>query len=403
MGKLIDINGLTEFKSKLQEWVNNTITSKKNVQSSKESPSASGNALAFIDTISQDAQGVITATKKNVTVDTSPTQNSTNPVSSGALYDVRWRLGSQTTDVQASALTLTTSGIYAFHGAGSSYTGSVPTSNHKYGVFIVLNRSGTYWVLSIYDYNIYVSKYVNGNWSAWHHADEYALSQMAYFISPPSSTATKAMARGSLVFWNDQLYQATADIANGDTLSESNVSTVSNGGLNYLNTRIMMIEKSSGDFNNFVPTQYYRTVYCGTDISQFTNIPSSVTTTYPFTLDVYTIGPSSNYIEQVLHVHSIAELTFTRRRYSLNGSLTWGEWQCKSHPVLIINCGTISSLPVTITDARIDNSMIVVQHTLGTPTANIGDWTITTGNGSVTISGAISGSTTLNLWLCKAR
>lgn len=35
-------------------------------QTAKSSPSASGNATAFIDTISQDANGVITATKKNV-------------------------------------------------------------------------------------------------------------------------------------------------------------------------------------------------------------------------------------------------------------------------------------------------------------------------------------------------
>ena len=35
-------------------------------QSAVSSPSTSGNATAFIDTISQNAQGVITATKKNV-------------------------------------------------------------------------------------------------------------------------------------------------------------------------------------------------------------------------------------------------------------------------------------------------------------------------------------------------
>ena len=42
-------------------------------QSAVSSPSASGSAIAFIDTISQNAQGVITATKKNVT---SATQSS---------------------------------------------------------------------------------------------------------------------------------------------------------------------------------------------------------------------------------------------------------------------------------------------------------------------------------------
>lgn len=45
-------------------------------QTAVVSPSANGNATAFIDTISQDANGVITATKKNVTLPTF-TYNST--------------------------------------------------------------------------------------------------------------------------------------------------------------------------------------------------------------------------------------------------------------------------------------------------------------------------------------
>ena len=42
------------------------LANKKDVQTAKTSPSASGNSVSFIDTISQDAQGVITATKKTV-------------------------------------------------------------------------------------------------------------------------------------------------------------------------------------------------------------------------------------------------------------------------------------------------------------------------------------------------
>ena len=42
------------------------LSGKKDVQTAKESPTASGNATSFIDTITQDAQGVITATKKTV-------------------------------------------------------------------------------------------------------------------------------------------------------------------------------------------------------------------------------------------------------------------------------------------------------------------------------------------------
>lgn len=42
------------------------VDSLKGVQSPVSSPSASGNATAFIDSISQDAEGSITVTKKNV-------------------------------------------------------------------------------------------------------------------------------------------------------------------------------------------------------------------------------------------------------------------------------------------------------------------------------------------------
>jgi len=62
------------------------------------------------------------------------------------------------------------------------------------------------------------------------------------------------------------------------------------------------------------------------------------------------------------------------------------------------NCGTISSLPITINDSNITSDMVVIESVLGTPSAQTGDWTITTANGSVTISGSISGSTTLMLY-----
>lgn len=61
------------------------LDGKKNTQTAVSDPTASGTALAFIDSITQNAQGVIAATKKNVTVDSAPTANSTNPVQSGGV------------------------------------------------------------------------------------------------------------------------------------------------------------------------------------------------------------------------------------------------------------------------------------------------------------------------------
>lgn len=62
------------------------------------------------------------------------------------------------------------------------------------------------------------------------------------------------------------------------------------------------------------------------------------------------------------------------------------------------NCGTISSLPTTITDSNITADMVVLESTLSNPSAQTSDWDITTANGSVTISGSISGSTNLILY-----
>ena len=70
---------------------------------------------------------------------------------------------------------------------------------------------------------------------------------------------------------------------------------------------------------------------------------------------------------------------------------------------LVINCGTVSSLPKTVTDANIEDDMVVLNSEIGTPSAQTGDWTVTTSAGSLTVSGTISGSTTLKLYLMKSR
>ena len=61
----------------------------KTTQTAVDDPSVSNNATAlqFISNISQDANGVITPTKKKVAADSSPTENSTNLITSGAVYE----------------------------------------------------------------------------------------------------------------------------------------------------------------------------------------------------------------------------------------------------------------------------------------------------------------------------
>ena len=72
-------------------------------------------------------------------------------------------------------------------------------------------------------------------------------------------------------------------------------------------------------------------------------------------------------------------------------------------PTLVIEVASFSSLPQTVTDERITADMVVVNSTLGTPSAQTSDWTVTTADGSATIAGSISGETSLTLYLMKSR
>lgn len=70
--------------------------------------------------------------------------------------------------------------------------------------------------------------------------------------------------------------------------------------------------------------------------------------------------------------------------------------------VLVIS-DTVSSLPKTITDDNISSDMVVINSELGTPSAQTSDWTVETSDGSLSISGTISGTTTIKLYLEKSR
>lgn len=69
---------------------------------------------------------------------------------------------------------------------------------------------------------------------------------------------------------------------------------------------------------------------------------------------------------------------------------------------LVIDIASVSSLPRTIANSAVTENHVLSEAVLGTPNVQISDWTVTTTNGSVVISGSISGSTTLRLFLTRA-
>ncbi|MBQ6359045.1 MAG: hypothetical protein IJI97_08885 [Clostridia bacterium] len=67
--------------------------------------------------------------------------------------------------------------------------------------------------------------------------------------------------------------------------------------------------------------------------------------------------------------------------------------------VIVVNIPAFSALPQTVSNAAITANHVLQRAELGTPSAQTGDWTVTTAAGSLTVSGSISGSTTLKLTL----
>ena len=77
------------------------------------------------------------------------------------------------------------------------------------------------------------------------------------------------------------------------------------------------------------------------------------------------------------------------------------EWSSPEHPVTV-NLGTVSTLPVTKNVSGVTADMVVIAHEFGTPDAFSDELTVTTGAGTVTLSGRITGSSTVKLTLAKA-
>lgn len=73
---------------------------------------------------------------------------------------------------------------------------------------------------------------------------------------------------------------------------------------------------------------------------------------------------------------------------------------CKT---LHVSASSVSSLPVTISNANITSDMRVIEWVLSNPSAQTGDWSWTTAAGGVTITGTISGTTKIDLDLLGGR
>lgn len=65
--------------------------------------------------------------------------------------------------------------------------------------------------------------------------------------------------------------------------------------------------------------------------------------------------------------------------------------------IVEVTQSSVSSLPVTITNTAITANHVVVDSVLSNPSAQTGDWTVTTSAGQAVIAGNISGTTDITI------
>lgn len=88
---------------------------------------------------------------------------------------------------------------------------------------------------------------------------------------------------------------------------------------------------------------------------------------------------------------------------SVNEKIDDVETTAELRSCLVVTQSSISSLPTTISNVNITSDMVVVNSVLSNPAAQLSDWSWTTANGSITLSGTISGTTNITLYLMKSR
>lgn len=83
---------------------------------------------------------------------------------------------------------------------------------------------------------------------------------------------------------------------------------------------------------------------------------------------------------------------------AIDSGVTINDLKC-----LVVTSNSFNSLPQTIQNANVKSDHVLINSVLSNPSAMIGDWDITTNNGTITISGSISGSTTVTLYFIEQR
>ena len=155
-----------------------------------------------------------------------------------------------------------------------------------------------------------------------------------------AATGEYVIVRGSTISGiSDGAYIAAKTIPANTNLDSSYFSSTGmtkgianalNSKITSLDSKVKVIQVSSGDFDTMTTANGYRALYCGQAIGNFTHGPSGIPTNYPFTLEVLQLGNNSNnqnYSKQILHIYGTSPVTFERQEYYSGGAYHWGDWQ----------------------------------------------------------------------------
>lgn len=287
---------------------------------------------------------------------------------------------------------LTTPGVYSCQtGSVAASLSNCPTTDSF--TLIVAAKSSETLSQMIIGTSVHFRWKASTGFSIWHLLA--GGGTLAY--EEETATATHSIKQGEYLYFRDGvLYKAKSDIPVGTTLSSSNIQSVPNGGLNEIVKYALIGEggttvPNNANFNSYTTPGTYRVLTTDT-AGTLVNCPNGFAGTLYVKNSMN--SDSANYKEQMYI--SIYGTIFWRT--TINGGTTWTPWRFLNG-MISVSCGTISSLPVTVNNAKIFSNHVVVKAQLGTPSAQTGNWTVTTSDGSLTISGTITGSTTCVLFL----
>lgn len=165
----------------------------------------------------------------------------TNPASAH-----EWGIARETTDGTATIQIITNSTkaeayIDFFDDGGTTYTKKLLTTDDIPSSSGVVSINGQNGVVTIYGDTMPIES--GSAYSVKDITDDLetniGLLKSDIAIVEDTNNATHNISNGQYVVWKGSLYKATANISSGDGLSGTNLSAVSNGGLNDLNSDLM--------------------------------------------------------------------------------------------------------------------------------------------------------------------